>query len=323
MDLKITKLDGTSYTLGQYGVTVKDVVISPIEVEHEKRDIKGLHGTFDAGTTFKERTISVPFVFVAETLASYPLYRDLISELVYDDQPFYVQEMRRPQRQQYEFKDTSFNDTALSVDQYGYDTVFDSPQGDNEVSTGKRYFVQLSACEELEQKGLKGTGSMTFTTTELPFAESVGTSLDLERDGLNNGNNPIWSYGMGLSRDPDTWQYTFDINEQKEHEVYNFGNVPIDQFNQHLVIRLKFNSEPSGKIKFGFNGTQCEIDTEDANIKKGDIVTYESSSYFKNGLSILNSTNYGIPVMRAGRNSLTFDEAYDLEAQVECRYYYY
>ncbi|MFQ3872291.1 hypothetical protein [Staphylococcus sp. Mo2-1] len=48
MDLKITKLDGSGYTLGQYGVTVKDVVISPIEVEHEKRDIKGLHGTFDA-----------------------------------------------------------------------------------------------------------------------------------------------------------------------------------------------------------------------------------------------------------------------------------
>lgn len=323
MDLKITKLDGSSYTLGQFGVTVKDIVISPIEVEHEKRDIKGLHGTFDAGTTFKGRTISVPFVFVADSLASYPLYRDLIAELVYDEQPFYVQEMRRPQGQQYTFKDTTYSDTALSVDQYGYETVFDSPQGDNELSTGKRYFVQLSACEELEQKGLKGTGSMEFTTTELPFAESVGTSLDLERNGLEYTDNPIWSYGMGLSRDPDTWQYTFDIKTQKEHEVYNFGNVPIDQFNQHLIIRLTFRSAPKGKISFGFNGLQCEINTEDANIKKGDVVTYDSSSYFKNGLSILNSTNYGIPVMRAGKNKLTFDSNHDIEAQVECRYYYY
>jgi len=322
MDLKITKLDGTSYTLGQYGVTVKDVIISPIEVEHDKRTIKGLHGTFDAGKTYKGRDISVPFVFVTDNLATYPLYRDLIYELVYDDEPFYIQEMRRPREQQYEFKDTSFEDTAIRTDQYGFETVFDSPQTENEISTGKRYLVSISECDEIDQKGTKGTGSLKFSTEELPFAESVGTSLDLERDGLDNVENPIWSYGMGLSRDPDTWNYTFDISKQKEHDVYNFGNVPIDQFNQHLVIRLTFKEEPSSVVRFGFNSTQCEIDTEKANIKKGDVVTYESGNYFKNGLNILNSTNYGIPVMRTGRNDFIFNDSYDIEAQVECRFYY-
>lgn len=322
MDLKITKLDGSSYTLGQYGVTVKDVVISPIEVEQERKNIKGLHGTFDAGMTYKERSISVPFVFVTESLSSYPLYRDLIFELVYDEQPFYVQEMRRPQRQQYEFKDTTYNDTAVTTDQYGYDTVFDSPQTDNEVSTGKRYLVRITECEEMEQSGKKGKGSMKFTTTELPFAESIGTSLDLESKGLEYTKEPIWSYGMGLMHDPDTRQYTFDISQSKEHDVYNFGNVKIDQFNQHLILRLTFNSEPKGKIKFGFNSTQCEINADEANIKQGDVVTYQSGGYFKNGLSILGDTNYGIPVMQTGKNKLTFNENYDIEAQVECRYYY-
>lgn len=322
MDLKITKLDGSSYTLGQYSVTVKDVVISPIEVEQEKQNIQGLHGTFDAGMTYRERSISVPFVFVAESLASYPLYRDLIFELVYDDEPFYVQEMRRPQEQQYEFKDTTYNDTAISKDQYGNDTVFDSPQSDNEVSTGKRYLVRITECEEMEQSGKKGTGSMTFTTTELPFAESIGTSLDLERDGLNYVDEPIWSYGMGLSNDPATRRYTFDISKGKAQDVYNFGNVKIDQFNQHLILRFTFKGTPASTMQFGFNGTQCEIDLKGANVKQGDVITYESGSYFKNGLSILNSTNYGIPVMKTGKNKLTFNKAYDIEAQVECRYYY-
>ncbi|WP_073504379.1 phage tail domain-containing protein [Staphylococcus succinus] len=322
MDLKITKLDGTSYTLGQYDISVKDIVVSPIEVDEESNSIQGLHGKFDAGMTYKERTISVPFVFVSNTLASYPLYRDLISELVFDTEPFYVQEMRRPKAQQYEFKDTVYTDPAGTTDQYGNETLWDSPQTDNELSTGKRYLVRITECEEIEQSGKKGTGKITFTTTELPFAESVGTSIDLERDGLEYVDEAIWSYGMGLNSDPATRQYTFDISKCRTVDVYNFGNVPIDQFNQHLIIRLKFNGTPASAMKFGFNGTQCEINLKNTNIKEGHTITYESGNYYVNGLSILNHTNYGMPVMKTGKNTLTFNKAYSIEAQVECRYYY-
>lgn len=322
MDIKITKADGTTYTLGQYGITVKDVIIGAVEVENEENQIQGLHGKFTAGTTYKERNISVPFTFVSENLSTYPLYRDLIYELAYDTEPFYIQEMRRPKAQQYEFKDTTYKDPAGTTDQYGNKTLWDSPQTDNQLSTGKRYLVTITECEELEQSGTKGTGKMKFTTSELPFAESVGTSLDLEKDGLNYIDEPIWSYGMGLSSDPATRQYTFDITKGKSVDVYNFGNVDIDQFNQHLILRFTFRGTPASTMKFSFNGTNCEINLVDANVKEGDTITYQSGNYFKNGLNILTHTNYGMPVMKKGKNTLTFNKAYDIEAQVECRYYY-
>lgn len=302
---------------------VTDVVISGIEMEEQTRDIQGLHGTFDMGATYKGRDISVPFSFQGQNLASYPLFRDLIYKLTTKTESFYIQELRRPQVAGYTFKDAK-NSNAVSIDQYGRDTVFDETQSENEVSTGKRYLVRLSGATEIEQSAhtSKGKGELSFHTTELPFAESVGTSKDLERDGLHYTENPIWSYGMGLNSDPATRQYTFDVNTGNEFNVYNIGDVPIDQVNQHLVLRLKFNQDLDGTIKFGFNDTNIHIDGSEANISAGDVITYETGGYFNNGLSILSATNYKMPELQEGLNKLMFDGTYDLTAEVECRYYY-
>lgn len=302
---------------------VTDIVISGIEMEEDSRGIQGLNGSFDMGATYKGRDISVPFSFQGQNMASYPLFRDLIYKLTTKTEPFYIQEMRRPQVAGYTFKDVK-NSNAVSIDQYGRDTVFDETQSENEVSTGKRYLVRLSSATEIEQSkhNAKGKGELSFHTTELPFAESVGTSTDLERDGLQYTENPIWSYGMGLNSDPTTRQYTFDVNTGTEFDVYNFGDVPIDQFNQHLILRLTFNQDLNDTLKFGFNGTDIQINGSEANISAGDVITYETGGYFNNGLSILNATNYKIPELQEGLNKLMFDGTYDLKVEVECRFYY-
>lgn len=105
-------------------------------------------------------------------------------------------------------------------------------------------------------------------------------------------------------------------------DVYNFGDVPIEQFNQHLILRLKFNQDLDGTLKFGFNDTDIHIDGKQSNISAGDTVTYETGGYFNNGLSILNATNYKIPELQEGLNKLMFDGTYDLTAEVECCFYY-
>ena len=127
---------------------------------------------------------------------------------------------------------------------------------------------------------------------------------------------------MGLNSDPATRQYSFDVNTATSFDVYNIGDVPIDQFNQHLVLRLKFNQDLDDTIKFGFNDTDIHIDGAAANISAGDTVTYEVGGYFNNGLSILNATNYQQPALDVGLNKLMFDGTYDLIAEVECRFYY-
>ncbi|MFQ3871343.1 phage tail domain-containing protein [Staphylococcus sp. Mo2-1] len=319
----MTRQNGESFTLGEYGVDVTDVVISGIEMEEQTRDIQGLNGAFDMGATYKGREITVPFSFQGQNLASYPLFRDLIYKLTTSTESYYIQELRRPQIAGYTFKDVK-NSNAVSQDQYGRDTVFDETQSENEVSTGKRYLVRLSGATEIEQSAhtSKGKGELTFHTTELPFAESIGTSTDLERDGLHYTENPIWSYGMGLNNDPATRQYTFDVSAGQSFEVFNFGDVPIDQFNQHLILRLKFNQDLDDTLKFGFNDTDIHLDGPKANISAGDIITYETGGYFNNGLSILNATNYKIPELQEGLNKLMFNGTYDLTIEVECRFYY-
>ena len=298
-------------------------MISGIEMEEQSRDIQGLNGSFDMGATYKGRDISVPFSFQGQNMASYPLFRDLIYKLTTKTEPFYIQELRRPQVAGYTFKDTK-DSNAISIGQYGRDTTNDETQSENEVSTGKRYLVRLSGATEIAQSAhtSKGKGELSFHTTELPFAESVGTSKDLERDGLQYRENPIWSYGMGLNNDPATRQYTFDVNTATSFDVYNFGDVPIDQFNQHLILKLTFNQELNSTINFGFNGLNIEIDGAAANIRAGDVITYETGGYFNNGLSILSATNYKMPELQEGVNKLMFDGTYDLTAEVECRYYY-
>lgn len=322
MDLKITTLDGRSYSLGEYDITVKDVNIGAMDIEKNEKQIQGLHGIFDGGITYKGRTIRVPFTFIADTLAAYPLYRDLIYDLVMTDEPFYIQEMRRPQELQYEFKEPLGGKNALSADQYGNDSPYDSIQVDNEVSTGKRYLVRLTECNEIEQSGKKGVGELAFYTAELPFAESIGTSLDLERDGIYYVDNPIWSYGMGLTRDASKHKYTFDLSKGTTFDVYNFGNVPINQFNQHLVIKLEFMDDMSSTMKFGFNEMNIEIDGKKGHVKKGDIITYQTSSYFNNGLNILHATNYGMPELQTGLNKLMFERTWNVKASIEIKYYY-
>lgn len=322
MDLKITLLDGRSYTLGEYDVIVKDIIIGAMDIETNEKQIQGLHGIFDGGITYKGRSIRVPFTFIADSLAAYPLYRDLVYDIVMTEEPFYIQEMRRPQELQYEFKDTVGGKNALTIDQYGNESPYDSVQVENEVSTGKRYLVRLTGCKELDQKGTKGVGELEFYTAELPFAESIGTSLDLERDGLHYADNPIWSYGMGLSRDSSKHQYTFDLTKGTTFDVYNFGNVPINQFNQHFIIKLEFLDDMSSVMRFGFNQMNIEIDGKKAHIKKGDIVTYETSSYFNSGLSILHATNYAIPELQTGLNKLMFERTWKVKASIEIKYYY-
>ncbi|MDK9853124.1 phage tail family protein [Staphylococcus equorum] len=323
MDLKITRQNGDTFTLGEHGVEVSDVVISGVEMEEQSQNIQGLHGSFDMGATYKGREISVPFSFQGQNMASYPIFRDLIYKLTTSTESYYIQELRRPQVEGYTFKDTK-GSNAITVDEYGRETVFDTPQSNNDVNTGKRYLVRLSGATEIEQSkhNAKGKGELTFHTTELPFAESVGTSLDLEREGLTYNENSVWAYGMGLIRNPETRQYTFDLSRAGVFDVYNFGDVPIDQLNQYLKISVTFNEDISGYFKFGFNDIGAKIDSRIAPLRAGDELTYENGAYFRNGENITHATNYYEPELNVGLNKLKLNKLYNAELKVDCRYYY-
>ena len=60
------------------------------------------------------------------------------------------------------------------------------PFNDNHYVNGRQYQVMCSDVVVPEENGRKINFSIKFETVELPFAESIGTSLELENDLTEN-----------------------------------------------------------------------------------------------------------------------------------------
>src|SRR5699024_7729376 len=138
--------------------------------------IEGRSGAVDYGADYGSRTISVPFYLHAYDMHDYPLLRDELFSLVATKESFYIRELRRPS----EF--TPCDD--------GYD--------DRYVG-GKRYLVRLSNVIDLDQQRTYGFGEMVFETTELPFAESIGTSADIDNPELIPLIPDLWTQGYWVN----------------------------------------------------------------------------------------------------------------------------
>src|SRR5699024_5347073 len=206
MDVEITKQNGDSTRLSDLGITVRDFVVSSVNVEGIYSEVEGRAGTVDYGADFGSRTITVPFYYKASDLHDVPLLRDELFGLVVSSEPFYVREMRR----------------------LTYQT------GENLFVGGKRYLVRISGNFDIEQEFKYGFGELVFETVGLPFAESIGTTQDIERNGLRYSQE-LWSYGMGLLYDEESHKYT---HNDPSFKIYNAG-IGIHPFEQHLDIVIE------------------------------------------------------------------------------------
>jgi hypothetical protein len=235
MDVEITKLSGESFRLSERDITVRDFVVGSPTINPVYSQIEGRHGRVDMGATFGSRSISVPFYYKAEDMHGVALLRDELLGLAVSAEPFYIREMRRVI--------------------YG--------KGDNQYVSGKRYKVRLANPFEIDQQLEYGFGELRFETTDLPFAESIGTTAEIDRDGITY-DSELWSYGMGLLYSDEAQKYTHNT---RSFRIYNAGNVPRHHpFEQELKITIrnasqgyqlsnkttgdvfKFNEQPNGSI---------------------------------------------------------------------------
>lgn len=235
MDVEITKLSGESFRLSERDITVRDFVVGSPTINPVYSQIEGQHGHVDLGATFGSRSIYVPFYYKAEDIHDVALLRDELMGLAVSAEPFYIREMRRII--------------------YG--------KGDNQYVSGKRYKVRLANPFEIDQQLEYGFGELHFETTDLPFAESNGTTADIDRDGITYGSE-LWSYGMGLLYSDEAQKYT---HSTRSFRIYNAGNIPRHHpFEQELKITIrnasqgyrlsnkttgdifKFNDQPNGSI---------------------------------------------------------------------------
>jgi len=278
MDVEITKADGTSYRLSDHDVVVRDFSVSSIEMIPSYSGIDGRHGYVDMGATYGSRTIRIPFYINAHDLSDVALLRDKLFELVTDVEPFYIREMRRPEYASMHFCDGEGDEYA---DRY---------------VGGKRYKVRLSSSPfEIEQMFTYGYGEMAFETTDLPFAESIGTTADIDSNGLRYSDE-LWSYGMGLLYDNESHRYT---HSTRSFEIYNAGNVPIHPFQQELKISI-IGAGEGFELRNRTTGDVFRI-TDQIN----GVIDLDGAIVTDNGIQALRKTNRQFITIAPGWNEFT------------------
>jgi len=209
VDVQITKKNGESFTLEQFDILVKDFIVSSIPLESEYGKVEGSNRNIDYGATYSTRTITVPFVLRARDLMDFPLLRDVLFSLVNDTESYYIREMRRAKKLSYAFVDPpeppKMDDDSI-----------------NQFVGGKRYLVRLQNTFDIEQIEKDGEGELVFETTELPFAESIGTTQDIQENGIN-ADDELWGFGMGLIEEMGDVEYVptrwYHVGSKKWSEI--------------------------------------------------------------------------------------------------------
>src|SRR5699024_2791533 len=103
---------------------------------------------------------------------------------------------------------------------------------------GKRYNVKVDTSfipERYENNQRFAEAEVSCITTELPFAESIGTTQDIEHSRLRYSDE-LWSYGMGLSYEDNTKDYS---HKKMNFAIFNAGNVGVHPFEQYLKIEFE------------------------------------------------------------------------------------
>lgn len=138
IDVIIERLDGTKYSLKDYGIGVRDFAVSSPYYVNSYESIDGMDGQLDNGTTLGYRNIKMSLYFVADGVENYARKRDEVFLIFDSRQPFYVTESR---------------------------------------NKGRRWKVKIDANFTPEQARIFGFFDINLISAS-PFAESPGTTLN-------------------------------------------------------------------------------------------------------------------------------------------------
>jgi len=293
MDVEITKLNGESFRLSDYDVTVRDFDVSSIPVEGVYGDVEGRSGLVNYGAEFGQRTITIPIYTKAYDMGDYALLRDELFGLMTTSEPIYVREMRRQ---------SEFN-TCGDV-------------SDDKYVGGKRYKVRVTGAYNLEQMRIYGFGEIMLETVDLPFAESIKTTADIDKNGLRYGDG--WSYGMGLLYDEESHKYTHTGTSFK---IYNAGSVPIHPFEQDLKITIDDVVGSSEYLQLE-NTTNRSTFRVTEGVKSNQTIILDGANITSNGTQYLRKTNKQFIELDAGWNEFKITGASSARVSFDHPFYY-
>lgn len=260
------------------GVKPLDIYISSISKNRKTDQVEGSNNRIPRGSTNAERPVSLDFWLDAYDTQDYRLLRDEVYQYL-SDEYFYVME---------------------------------------KYQQGKRYKVTLTESyvpDRINQRVAQL--KVNLDMYDIFYAESIGTTQDIERNGINT-NDGIWGYGMGLIADDEALEYS---HTGTSFWIYNAGNNRIHPFEQDLKIKIlnAFNSTEFLELKNITNGTFFRLNeglsTDKELVIDGPLVEI-------NGLNALDDTEHEFIELEPGWNDFELSGTTSARVEFDFRFYY-
>ncbi|OCA84483.1 hypothetical protein A8F94_17455 [Bacillus sp. FJAT-27225] len=261
------------------GARPLDIFISSIISKRIRNEVEGKHGYVDKGRLFSTRDIEVSIGMKAYDAKDYRFLRDNIYSFFSENEFMYISELHQ---------------------------------------SGKRYKVSMVEWflpERLTKRA--ATARFGLELFELPFAESIGKTADIQRDGIDS-NKELWGPGMGLISDDDSLVYTHTANQFR---IYNAGDVPIHPFEQDLKITI---SEVQGSTSFLElkNDTNGSVFRVNETVNSSQVIVIDGPNITSNSLQFLRKTNRKFIELAPGWNDFTVTGATSAKVDFDFRFYY-
>jgi len=271
------------YDLNMNEIDTRDLVVTNLEIpsipfSNQWSNIEGVAPVL-IGADIQQRPINATIELIAQDYLDYNLLRDYLYGLFGMNKPFYVVDKRQ---------------------------------------RGKRYKVVLeSGFMPTRNNAINGTAIVPFMTVS-PYAESIGTTQDIQLNGIT-ADSELWGYGMGLLAEDDSLVYT--VNGMQPFMIYNAGNVPIHQFQQKLKITMTAPSvvlsDSYVELKNLTNGTTFRMNEK---LMPNEQIILDGPNITKNGLQALRKTTKQFIQLSPGWNY--FESNTNATIEFLFRFYY-
>lgn len=296
----IEKLDGTRYDLTKYGIPL--LKVNPVDIIYDSENVRGRPGRNRTTRYHGVRKLQLKMLLNAKSETDTIILRDELAAILDDVEDFYIYEQVSTG---YGFElpgETSFKS---SIDQLKW-----------HPHMYKRWKVERINNDGIEWVGYKGKRVIEFETSDLPYAETPFTSLDIQSmDKSWLDGRLAWQLGIADWNNPLP-SYTFNSNI---FNVLNGGNVKIDPRCMPLKITLKGTFSSSVTIR---NNTTGEVFTYNGSLTSSDTLILNGVSYLKNGAHITGSTNKKLISLAKGNNSFSITGGTVTSISFEFPFYY-
>lgn len=292
--------------LGELGFFLTSPLkVSSPDLITEFNRVEGMPGRVLSNASHEKVVIEAEIEFDFSFEAQFPMLRDRIHSIVSGTEPFYIREMV-PEHFTIRPELPGETQGAMKMPNMRY-------------ADGKQYLVIGVGSTSFEQVSLTGTGTVTFETARLPYAESIGTSMHIHNNGLMTTDN-LWSFGMGLLMDEknkDTWVYKY--SNVSTFNIYNPGHVAINDYKQYLKIKITAKQSASS-IRLTDRYGRTFIITRAIN--KGDVLEINQPYVKVNDATAIQDTNFTFPYLDSGNNTFKIEGISAFDIEFDFRFYY-